>query len=232
MLVLVNHLLQVQWPIHPSFITASRSLYYVDHLLLSILPFPLSLRLSFTPPSTHFAPIFVSSYWAGGWCRILRDDLADFNQEVMTIALPPFIPYWGLPCVKQSGVYYLFLDSWLAHPSGQWCNVPCCEMLIYASLLSFLPFPPSAVSVFTSTVLSWLCLHELSPCDCVPWPGCRYFGDKIGDVFTKEDLQLYRWLRNPDLKISHAVTHIYCSKMWHLTCFEMIYTPMMVLCTQ
>lgn len=39
----------------------------------------------------------------------------------------------------------------------------------------------------------WLFLLCLA-CACLFECGCRYFGDQIGDVFTEEDFQLYRFV--------------------------------------
>ena len=146
--------------------------------------------------SSHYSFL---SHWASCCHQTLRDHQA-FNQAAIIIEqpplFPPFMPHWGLPHVRHSDVYYLLcLDGWA------WVRAHytlCCESLIYANRSDPPPPPCLCCGCLLMCLPDWLCLHlEIS---VAVWCARRYFGDVIGDVFTKEDFELYRW----HLQISHA----------------------------
>lgn len=136
-------------------------------------------------PSAHLpVPQFTPnmSGRAGGGRRIPGDALAAFNHKVMKTPLPPFhlLPRSSLrDSARHSNLPFLDFRMSL-------CTAACCQMLIYANK-SHLPCPAP---------LLCLCLRVCVFVSALPaspnLPPSRYFGDDVGDVFTKEDFQLYR----------------------------------------
>lgn len=101
---------------------------------------------------------------------------------------PTFTPCQGLPGVKQSGIcYVLFVDSWLSHLS--------CQCALHRSMkCEFMLTDPISCVFFISFSFIFLIVLLCFACACLFECGCRYFGDQIGDVFTEEDFQLYRFV--------------------------------------
>lgn len=118
----------------------------------------------------------------------------------MLIALPPLTPL--LVSSTFEAVICCFYGCLGGTPVWVRCLVLRKCFLIYANrshlLCSRSPYAASAPLSLSLCASQTVCLWLLGEC------GCRYFGDKIADVFTKEDFQLYRWL-----KINHAFLFIY-----------------------
>lgn len=91
----------------------------------------------FCPPTFPYTlpPISILSYWAGGGHRMLGDELAVFNQELMMIAPPPRTPFTGVFRIwsSQAFIFAVFTDvGW--HTCLDNGAPPCAaKMLIYAN---------------------------------------------------------------------------------------------------